>query len=78
MLKRDPDAVERNASADALGAELERVGLVEVRIEDGRARYRTTPHGERVRQVLASVDRADAEALLDTLLGATGVAPRRN
>ena len=63
---------------DALAAELERAGLIEARIVDGRVRYRTTPEGERVRRMLARADRADAEALLDSLLDATEAPTRHN
>jgi hypothetical protein len=68
MASREGARDERSASVDELGAALERVGLVEVRVEGGRVRYRTTPHGERVRRMLARADRPNAEALLDALL----------
>jgi DNA-binding PadR family transcriptional regulator len=62
---------------DAMALELARAGLVEVLIEEGRVRYRTTPEGERLRRLLVTADRAEAQAVLDALLD-TGEAATRH
>jgi hypothetical protein len=67
---RREDETNGGAYEEAMAAELERVGLIEVRVVGGRVRYRTTPEGERLHRMLAMADRDDAEAVLAALLDA--------